>query len=177
METITAPASTQPPTPASENPPVRETIEGPAGTLFDEVKRVIEEGTARRIVVKQGDQVVVEFPLVVGVVGTVLAAPLAALGALIALLGDCTIEVERDEPSTEAEPVSEEARHAEPVGCQLGHDLPGQMGLADARLAGEEDHPVGARRGGSCPFHQVTALALPDLAHGRTSVGCPAAEL
>jgi pyruvate/2-oxoglutarate dehydrogenase complex dihydrolipoamide acyltransferase (E2) component len=114
METITAPASTQPPTPASENPPVRETIEGPAGTLFDEVKRVIEEGTARRIVVKQGDQVVVEFPLVVGVVGTVLAAPLAALGALIALLGDCTIEVERDEPSTEAEPVSEEAPEPNP---------------------------------------------------------------
>ena len=108
METITAPASTQPPTPASETPPIRETIEGHAGTLFDEVKRVIEEGTARRIVVKQADQVVVEFPLVVGVVGTVLAAPLAALGALIALLGDCTIEVERDEPSTEAEPVSEE---------------------------------------------------------------------
>ncbi|HEY1281652.1 MAG TPA: DUF4342 domain-containing protein [Acidimicrobiales bacterium] len=100
METITTPA----PTPVSEIPPVRETLEGDAGTLFDEVKRVIEEGTARRIVVKHDDVVVVEFPLVVGVVGTVLAAPLAALGALIALLGDCTIEVERDEASTEPEP-------------------------------------------------------------------------
>jgi hypothetical protein len=117
METITAPAITPAPTtpdpvvdapgPTSEKPPIRETIEGDAGTLFAEVKRVIEEGTARRVVVKHGDETVVEFPLVVGVVGAVLAAPLAALGALIALLGDCTIEVERDEPSTEAEPGSE----------------------------------------------------------------------
>jgi len=107
METITAPAISPTPTPVGEKPPVTETLEGDAGTLLDEVKRVLEEGTARRIVVKHGDETVVEFPLVVGVVGTVLAAPLAALGALIALLGDCTIDVERDEPSTEVEPTSE----------------------------------------------------------------------
>jgi hypothetical protein len=47
--------------------------------------------------------VVAEFPLTVGVVGTVLAPVAAALGALTAVLAECTIEVEKttaDAPST-----------------------------------------------------------------------------
>jgi len=77
-----------------------ETIELEAGRLVEEAKRIIEEGTARRIVVKQGHQTVVELPLALGVVGTLVAAPLAALGALAALLNDCTIEVERERPGS-----------------------------------------------------------------------------
>jgi hypothetical protein len=42
-------------------------------------------------------QSVAEFPLSVGVVGTVLAPVAAAIGALVALLTHCTIEVERTE--------------------------------------------------------------------------------
>jgi len=38
---------------------------------------------------------VAEFPLTVGVVGTVFAPVLAAVGALAAVLTECTIEVER----------------------------------------------------------------------------------
>jgi hypothetical protein len=79
------------------------------------MKAVIEDGTARRIVVKKDDKVLVEFPLVVGVVGTVLAAPLAALAALIALLGECTIEVERDEAPTTPVPVETPPSTPEPA--------------------------------------------------------------
>ncbi len=49
----------------------------------------------RRIVVKHGRRTVAEFPLTVGVVGTVFAPILAAAGALAAVLSECTIEVER----------------------------------------------------------------------------------
>jgi hypothetical protein len=63
--------------------------------LIGTVKRLIHEGNIRRIVVKQNDRTVVEFPLTVGVVGTALAPMLAAVGALAALLTECTIEVER----------------------------------------------------------------------------------
>jgi hypothetical protein len=42
---------------------------------------------------------VAEFPLTAGVVGAVLAPVLAAIGALIALLKECSIEVERVTPS------------------------------------------------------------------------------
>jgi len=38
---------------------------------------------------------VVEFPLTIGVVGTVLAPVLAAVGAIAAVLTECTVEVER----------------------------------------------------------------------------------
>jgi hypothetical protein len=39
---------------------------------------------------------VVEFPVTVGVVGALVAPALAALGAVAALLSECTIEVERE---------------------------------------------------------------------------------
>ena len=42
---------------------------------------------------------VAEFPLTVGVVGTVFAPVLAAVGALAAVLSDCSIEVERVVPA------------------------------------------------------------------------------
>ncbi len=37
-----------------------------------------------------------ELPLTVGVVGVLLAPTLAALGALAALLTECTIEIEKE---------------------------------------------------------------------------------
>jgi hypothetical protein len=91
----------------------KETFQLQSGRLVEEVKRIIHEGNVRRIVVKQDERTIVKFPLAVGVVGTLLAAPLAALGALAALLNDCTIEVEREEivseaPSTSAQPTSEQ---------------------------------------------------------------------
>lgn len=75
-----------------------ETIKVEGGQLVDKFKQLIHEGNVRRIRIKQGDRVVVEFPLTVGVVGTVLAPTLAAVGALAALLTDCSIEVEREGP-------------------------------------------------------------------------------
>jgi hypothetical protein len=75
----------------------RETIKLTSSRMVEEIKRIMHEGNVRRIVVKQDDRTIAEFPLAVGVVGTLLAAPLAALGALAALLSECTIEVERVE--------------------------------------------------------------------------------
>jgi hypothetical protein len=72
-----------------------ETIKVEGEQLFDKVKELIHEGNVRRIVIKQGEQTVVEFPLTVGVLGAVIAPPLAAIGAAAALLTNCTIEVER----------------------------------------------------------------------------------
>lgn len=72
-----------------------EKIKTEGGQFLDRLQKVIHEGNVRRVVVKQGERTVAEFPLTVGVVGTVLAPILAAIGALVALLNDCTIEVER----------------------------------------------------------------------------------
>ncbi len=66
--------------------------------LLENVKKLIHEGNVRRVIIKQGDQIVIEFPLTVGVVGAALAPPLAAVGAIAALVTECTIEVERSSP-------------------------------------------------------------------------------
>jgi hypothetical protein len=64
--------------------------------LLDKVKEIVKEGNARRIIIKnEKDEVVVEFPMTVGAIGVVLAPLFAAVGALAALISNCTIEVEK----------------------------------------------------------------------------------
>jgi hypothetical protein len=65
--------------------------------LLKKVKELIEEGNIRKITIteKSGKELM-SFPLTVGVVGAVLAPVLAAVGALAALIGECTITVERE---------------------------------------------------------------------------------
>jgi Domain of unknown function (DUF4342) len=74
-----------------------ETIKVEGGQLIARVKQLIHEGNVRRVIIKQGEHIVAEFPLTVCVVGALLAPALAALGAIAALITDCTIEVERSE--------------------------------------------------------------------------------
>lgn len=66
--------------------------------LLKKVKELIHEGNIRKITIedKAGKQILI-FPLTIGVVGAVLAPPLAAIGALAALISECTIRVEREE--------------------------------------------------------------------------------
>lgn len=73
-----------------------ETFKVKGDDLVKFVKKIIHEGNVRRVVVRQGSRTVVEFPVTVGVVGALAAPVLAALGAVAALLSECTIEVERE---------------------------------------------------------------------------------
>ena len=66
--------------------------------LVEAVRKLLHEGNVRRIIIKQGSRSIAEFPLTVGVIGAVLAPVLAAVGALAAVLNDCTVEVERAVP-------------------------------------------------------------------------------
>ena len=70
--------------------------------LNRKVKEIIEEGNATRITIldKSGKELM-NFPLTLGVVGTVFAPVLAAVGALAAIVGECTITVEKT-PKAEA---------------------------------------------------------------------------
>lgn len=65
--------------------------------LLKKVKELIKEGNVRKIIIKdRKDKTIMEFPLTIGVVGTVIAPVLAAVGALAALLTECTITVVRE---------------------------------------------------------------------------------
>ena len=72
-----------------------ETIKAEGQDLLDKLESLIREGNVRRVVIKQQNRVIAEFPLMVGVVGAVVAPVLAAIGAIVALAKDCKIEVER----------------------------------------------------------------------------------
>jgi hypothetical protein len=72
-----------------------ESFKAEGENVLDRVKQVVHEGNVRRVLVKHEGRTVAEFPLTAGVLGAVLAPVLAAIGAVIALMKDCTIEVER----------------------------------------------------------------------------------
>jgi len=64
--------------------------------LLKKVKGLIKEGNIRKIIIKdKTGKSLIEFPLSIGVVGAVLAPVLAAVGAIAALVTECTITVER----------------------------------------------------------------------------------
>jgi hypothetical protein len=62
------------------------------------IKELVREGNVRRVIVANAEgKVLVEIPVTIGVVGVLLVPTLAAIGALAAVLTDCTIKVVRDE--------------------------------------------------------------------------------
>lgn len=66
--------------------------------LLKSVKQLIAEGNVRRIIIKSKEgKAIMELPLTIGVVGALLAPILAAVGAVAALVTECTILVEREE--------------------------------------------------------------------------------
>jgi len=65
--------------------------------LLKKVKHLIKEGNVRRITIKNKEgKSMIEIPLTVGVIGAVLIPSLAAVGAIAALVTECTIAVERE---------------------------------------------------------------------------------
>lgn len=66
--------------------------------LLKRVKELIQEGNVRRIIIKDKDgKVLIELPLTVGVIGAVFAPVLAGVGAIAALVTECSIVVIREE--------------------------------------------------------------------------------
>lgn len=83
------------PEPDSDGAP-RETHRVTGDRLLETVRRIVREGNVRRIVIRNDDdRVLLSFPLSAGVVGAALLPIWAAVGAVAALVGNCSIDVER----------------------------------------------------------------------------------
>jgi hypothetical protein len=66
--------------------------------LVKKVKDLLHEGNVSKIIVRdQNGKLLLEVPATAGVLGALLAPWLAAVGAIAALVGRCTISVERKE--------------------------------------------------------------------------------
>jgi hypothetical protein len=65
--------------------------------MIKKVKELIKEANVRKIIVKdKKGNVMAEFPLALGAVLTVLVPVLAAVGAIAALVAECSITVLRE---------------------------------------------------------------------------------
>lgn len=83
----------------------KETFKVSGAQLVEAVRKALHEGNVRRIVIKQDTRTIAEFPMTLGVIGAVFAPVLAAVGALAAVLTECTVEVERHEEPSESQEV------------------------------------------------------------------------
>jgi hypothetical protein len=71
-------------------------------SLLKKVKELIAEGNVTRITIAdKGGKEIAGFPLTLGVVGVFLMPMFAAVGAIAALIGECTIIVERHDENNE----------------------------------------------------------------------------
>jgi hypothetical protein len=81
----------------AEKEKIMEEIKVNGEALLAKVKEIVKEGNVRKITIKDKDgKELMSFPLTLGVVGALLAPVLAAVGAVAALVTECTISVERD---------------------------------------------------------------------------------
>ena len=66
--------------------------------VLSKIRELIREGNVRRVTIKNSDgKTMLEIPLTIGVVGALIAPVAAAIGAVAALVTECTISVTRDE--------------------------------------------------------------------------------
>ena len=82
-------------------PPRQEEFRVNGEELLAKVKQLIAEGNVRRIIIKNKEgKTLIELPLTIGVVGVtaaaLLAPVLAAVGAIAALVTECSVVVERE---------------------------------------------------------------------------------
>jgi len=84
-----------------------ESVKAEGSAVLEKLAAIIREGNVRRVRIRQGERTIAEFPLTAGVVGALLAPALAGIGAIVALVGECTIDVEREPPpAAESSPSS-----------------------------------------------------------------------
>ncbi len=79
--------------------------------LLGKVRELIREGNVRQVTIKSGDgRTMLEIPLTIGVVGALIAPVAAAIGAVAALVTECTVTITRTEEAAEdaGEPESNE---------------------------------------------------------------------
>lgn len=73
-------------------------------TLLAKIKELIHAGNVRRVIIRNEEgRTLVDIPLTLGVVGTLLAPQLAAIGAIAALVlhGSIVVEKQADDASPE----------------------------------------------------------------------------
>lgn len=87
----------------AENSENEEQVKAGANEIVENLKALVKEGNVTRIRIRKDDNIILNLPMTIGVVGTVLgiaAAPWAVIIATITTVGlSCTVEVEKKDGS------------------------------------------------------------------------------
>lgn len=74
----------------------QETFKVEGKKVVTKIKELIKEGNVRKVVVKDSKgKIILSLPVTASVVGALLVPPLVVVGAVAALVTECTITVER----------------------------------------------------------------------------------
>ena len=86
--------------------------------LVSEVERLLKESEVQRLRIRQGERVLLDIPVAWAAIGALLAPPIAAVGAIAAVVSDCIIEVTRVAPANAPAPQPAPARPKEPAAAR-----------------------------------------------------------
>lgn len=63
--------------------------------VVDKLKEIVKKGNINRIKVKKDEYLILDIPITAGAVGAVFLPYITAIGAAVAFVSKCTIEIER----------------------------------------------------------------------------------
>ena len=103
-----------------------------ASVVIERVKELVKKGNVSRIVVKKDEELILNLPLNVGIIGTVMA-PIAMLAGIVAAFGTkCVIEVIKDDGTIID--VSEMASDAAAVAVEKGSELADEIKVRSSEI-------------------------------------------
>ena len=74
-----------------------ENISSKGDLIVDKLKEALRKGNVTKITIKKDGEIIVNIPVTAGVIGTILAAPVAAFGLTAAVLAKCSIEITKED--------------------------------------------------------------------------------
>ena len=119
---------------------VSESISVKGSEAMDKLKAILSAGNVSRIKVKKDDYIILDIPVTAGAIGA-LAIPLyTAVGAAVALLAKCTIEVER--PNKEVITINEVITNtADDIALKI-KNVAGDIKKATGNMQRKEDEDI-----------------------------------
>lgn len=77
-----------------------ETMSVKGNEAMDKLKTLVKSGNVNRIRIKKDNGVILDIPVTAGAISAVVMPQITAIGAVVALMTKCTIEVERQNKGT-----------------------------------------------------------------------------
>lgn len=105
---------------------------GYAGTIVENLKAIIKKGNVSRIIVKKDDEIIMNLPVNIGIIGTVMAPVAAVAGVVVAFGTKCSIEVIKEDGTVID--VNEMANGAKEGIVEKGSEIADEMKIKSAGL-------------------------------------------